>query len=449
MIEVIRGAARERRAARLADIGARSVALDVELMRAVGRIVEDVRRRGDAALLDHTERFDDVRLRPDEIRVDARQLRRSAEAVGANVRHALREAIGRVRAFHEREREASWEMETAAGVRLGQRIAPLERAGLYVPGGTASYPSSVVMNVVPAQVAGVERILVSTPPRTVAENPAVAAALLELNVTEVYAVGGAQAVAALAYGTETIPRVDKITGPGNRYVAAAKKLVFGVVGIDSIAGPSEVVIVADETARADFCAADLLAQAEHGEDASAVLITTSETLAFAVAAEVERQARSLPRLALVEKSLAAFGAIIVVDDLAEACALVNELAPEHVEIMTRDADAVAARIRHAGAIFLGEHTPEAVGDYFAGPNHVLPTGGAARFSSALGVYDFVKRTSVLRYSPAELGRTAHMIADLAHAEGLDAHARSALIRLENGGREPGAQATPDRPTGNA
>jgi histidinol dehydrogenase len=231
-------------------------------------------------------------------------------------------------------------------------------------------------------------------------------------------------------------------------VAAAKKLVFGVVGIDSIAGPSEVVIVADETARADLCAADLLAQAEHGEDASAVLITTSETLACAVAAEVERQARSLSRLPLVEKSLAAFGAIIVVDDLAEACALVNELAPEHVEIMTRDADAVAARIRHAGAIFLGEHTPEAVGDYFAGPNHVLPTGGAARFSSALGVYDFVKRTSVLRYSPAELRRTAHMIADLAHAEGLDAHARSALIRVENDGRELGAQSTPGRPAGN-
>ncbi|MDQ1523028.1 MAG: histidinol dehydrogenase, partial [Pyrinomonadaceae bacterium] len=244
-------------------------------------------------------------------------------------------------------------------------------------------------------------------------------------------VGGAQAVAALAYGTETIPRVDKITGPGNRYVAAAKKLVFGVVGIDSIAGPSEVVVVADETARAEFVAADMLAQAEHGEDASAILITTEDALAVAVAAEIERQARSLTRVALVEKSLSEFGAIILVDSLVEACELVNELAPEHLEIMTRDAEATAARVRHAGAIFLGEHTPEAVGDYFAGPNHVLPTGGAARFSSALGVYDFVKRTSILRYSHAELGRTAHMIAALARAEGLDAHARSALIRLEN------------------
>ncbi|HEY0082965.1 MAG TPA: histidinol dehydrogenase, partial [Pyrinomonadaceae bacterium] len=400
--------------------------------RAVYLIVEDVRRRGDAALVEYTERFDGVRLAPCELRIDEGQLRRSAGRAEANVRHALREAIRRVRAFHEREREESWEMETDGGVRLGQRVAPLESAGLYVPGGTASYPSSVVMNVVPAQVAGVDRIVVVTPPRTLAENPAVAAALLELNVTEVYAVGGAQAVAALAYGTETISRVDKITGPGNRYVAAAKKLVFGIVGIDSIAGPSEVVIVADDTARADYCAADLLAQAEHGEDASALLITTSETLALAVADEVERQARSLPRVALAEKSLADFGAIIVVDDLEEACALVNELAPEHVEIMTREADAVAARVRHAGAIFLGEHTPEAVGDYFAGPNHVLPTGGAARFASALGVYDFVRRTSILRYSSAELGRTAHMIAALAQAEGLDAHARSALIRLENG-----------------
>jgi histidinol dehydrogenase len=441
MIEVIPVAAREQRTRRLAHIAARSVALDVELMRSVGAVVEDVRRRGDAALVDYTERFDGVRLAPGEIRVDAEQLRRSAEQAGADVRHAMREATRRVRAFHEREREQSWEMETAAGVRLGQRIAPLERAGLYVPGGTASYPSSVVMNVVPAQVAGVERIVVATPPRTLAENPAVAAALLELNVTEVYAVGGAQAIAALAYGTETIPRVDKITGPGNRYVAAAKKLVFGVVGIDSIAGPSEVVIVADDAARADFCAADLLAQAEHGEDASAVLITTSEPHAFAVAAEVERQMRSLPRRALAEKSLAEFGAIIVVDNLEEACVLVNELAPEHVEIMTREAEAVAARVRHAGAIFLGAHTPEAVGDYFAGPNHVLPTGGAARFSSALGVYDFVKRTSVLRYSPAELGRTAHMIAALARAEGLEAHARSALIRLEDG--SPGSPSIDD------
>ncbi|HEV7904471.1 MAG TPA: histidinol dehydrogenase [Pyrinomonadaceae bacterium] len=434
MIEVIRKEEGQRREAKLARVAARSVALDGELMRAVAVVLEDVRTRGDEAIIELTERFDGVRLERGDLRIGERQLRESARLADAPVREALREAIKRVRAFHEREREESWEMEAGAGVRLGQRITPIERAGLYVPGGTASYPSSVVMNVVPAQVAGVERIVVATPPRTLAENPALAAALVELNVTEVYAVGGAQAIAALAYGTETIPRVDKITGPGNRYVAAAKKLVFGVVGIDSIAGPSEVVVVADDTAHAEFVAADLLAQAEHGEDASAILITTDEKLAVAVAAEVERQARKLGRLSLIEKSLADFGAIIVLDDLDEACELVNRLAPEHLEIMTRDAEAFASRVRHAGAIFLGEHTPEAVGDYFAGPNHVLPTGGAARFSSALGVYDFVKRTSLLRYSPAELGNTAHMIAALARAEGLDAHARSALIRLEDGGR---------------
>jgi len=434
MIEVIRYDERERRERKLARIAARSVALDSELMRTVASIIEDVRTRGDEAVLAYTERFDGVKMSGGELRIDEGQLRQSAERADQSVCHAIREAIKRVRAFHEREREESWELETGEGMRLGQRITPIDRAGLYVPGGTASYPSSVVMNVVPAQVAGVERIIVVTPPRTLSENPAVAAALLELNVGEVYAVGGAQAIAALAYGTETIPRVAKITGPGNRYVAAAKKLVFGVVGIDSIAGPSEVVIVADETARADFIAADLLAQAEHGEDASAVLITTSETLALEVGLEVERQSGSLSRLSIIEKSLAEFGAIIVLNNLAEAWELVNELAPEHLEIMTRDAESFAARVRHAGAIFLGEQTPEAVGDYFAGPNHVLPTGGAARFSSALGVYDFVKRTSILRYSPGEMRNTAHLIAALAGAEGLDAHARSALIRLDNSAR---------------
>ena len=431
MIEVILCEERERRERKLARIAARSVALDGELMRTVASIIEDVRTRGDEAVIAYTEHFDGVKMSRGELRIDEGQLRQSAERADESVCQALREAIKRVRAFHEREREESWEMETAEGVRLGQRITPIDCAGLYVPGGTASYPSSVVMNVVPAQVAGVERIIVVTPPRTLLENPAVAAALLELNITEVYAVGGAQAIAALAYGTETIPRVAKITGPGNRYVAAAKKLVFGVVGIDAIAGPSEVVIIADETGRAGYIAADLLAQAEHDEDASAVLITTNETLAFAVAGEVERQSKSLPRLSIIEKSLAGFGAIIVLNNLDEACELVNELAPEHLEIMTRDAEGFASRVRHAGAIFLGEHTPEAVGDYFAGPSHVLPTGGAARFSSALGVYDFVKRTSILRYSPGEMKNTAHMIAALANAEGLDAHARSALIRLDN------------------
>ena len=431
MIEIIRSTEKERRARKLACIASRSVALDAELMRAVSGIIEDVRERGDAALIDYTARFDGVNLRREELRVDARALRASAERVDARVLAALREAIKRVRAFHEHERESSWEFEPQPGVRLGQRIAPLESAGLYVPGGKASYPSSVVMNVVPAQVAGVERLTVVTPPRTLAENPAVAAALLELNVMEVYAVGGAQGIAALAYGTETVPRVDKITGPGNKYVAAAKRLVFGAVGIDSIAGPSEVVIMADESARANFIAADMLAQAEHDEEASSILLTNSDALADAVADEIGKQVPKLSRSSVIEASLAQYGAIIVVDDLDEACALVNEIAPEHLEIVAQDEDAVAERVRHAGAIFLGAQTPEAVGDYFAGPNHVLPTGRASRFSSALGVYDFGKRTSILRYSSDELERTAHMIATLAHAEGLDAHARSALIRTKD------------------
>jgi len=430
VIEIIHSSEIERRREKLRRISSRNVAFEIGLLADVTKIIEDVRGRGDAALIEYTARFDGVSLQPEELRVREDVLRHSAERVDARVLEALREAIRRVRAFHEHERTETWEMRNERGVRLGQRITPIERAGLYVPGGTASYPSSVIMNVVPAQVAGVARLVVTTPPRTLAETPAVAAALLELNVTEIYQVGGAQAIAALAYGTETIPRADKITGPGNKYVAAAKKLVFGAVGIDSIAGPSEVVIITDETARASFVAADLLAQAEHDEDASAVLITTSDKLAREVAVEVVRQIESLPRRRIIERSLQQHGAIIVVDDMREACEFVNELAPEHLEIITRDDDAVAANIKHAGAIFFGAHTPEAVGDYFAGPNHVLPTGSAARFSSALGVNDFVRRTSILRYSREEMRETAQMIAALAHAEGLDAHARSALIRVE-------------------
>ena len=409
-------------------LAARSVVIDAELLRVVSSIVDDVRARGDRALIEYAARFDGVDLKASELRIDEQQLRGTAERADKRVIDALREAIRNVRVFHERQLEESWTINPADGVRLGQRITPLERVGVYVPGGTAAYPSSVVMNVVPAQVAGVERIVVTTPPRTLAENPAVAAALLELNVTEVYAVGGAQAIAALAFGTETIPRVDKITGPGNKYVAAAKKLVFGVVGIDAIAGPTEVVIVADETARPEFVAADMLAQAEHGEDASAILITTSESLAKEVAREVERQLETLPRRQIAEASLREYGAVMLVETLEEGCSIVNELAPEHVELSTSEDEAVAAKIRHAGAIFFGPYTPEAVGDYFAGPNHVLPTGRTARFSSALGVYDFVKRTSLLRYSPEAFASVSDQVAVLAECEGLSGHARSASIR---------------------
>jgi histidinol dehydrogenase len=412
----------------MSRLASRSVALDSELLAQVGAIIDDVRARGDEALIDYTRRLDSVELR--ELRISEEALRRSAEKVDKEVVAALRVAIDNVRVFHERQVEQSWEISPAEGVRLGQRITPLESVGLYVPGGTAAYPSSIVMNVVPAQVARVERMVVTTPPRTLAENPAVAAALLELNVKEIYAVGGAQAIAALAFGTETIPRVDKITGPGNKYVAAAKKLLFGVVGIDAVAGPSEIVIIADQAARADFIAADLLAQAEHGEDASAVLITTYEALAERVAEELARQIESLPRREIAQMSLQSYGAIVLVASIDDACSLVNELAPEHVEIITTDDEATAAKIKHAGAIFFGSYTPEAVGDYLAGPNHVLPTGRTARFSSALGVYDFVKRTSTLRYSTSAFASAADNVSLLAQCEGLAAHARSATIRKE-------------------
>lgn len=430
LIRRIRGSDRQTLGEWLSHLAARSVALDAELIKIVTSIVEDVRTRGDEALIEYTARFDKVELKPSELRVAEEELRRVAASVDKRVLEALRHAIRNVREFHQRQVEESWTIEPAIGIRLGQRITPLERVGLYVPGGTAAYPSSVVMNVVPAQVAGVERIVVATPAQTVGQNPAVAAALLELGITEVYAVGGAQAIAALAFGTETVPRVDKITGPGNKYVAAAKKLVFGVVGIDSIAGPSEVVIVADERGSADLISADLLAQAEHGEDASSILITTSEALAKNVAEEVERQAESLPRREIVRESLREYGAIVLVETLDEACEIVNELAPEHVEIVTADDERIAAKIHHAGAIFFGAYTPEAVGDYIAGPNHVLPTGRTARFSSALGVYDFVKRTSLLRYSEAAFSSVAEAVAILAQCEGLDAHARSASIRVK-------------------
>lgn len=430
MIEIIPINEKVRLDAKLQRIRQRNVAFDAELMSQVTAIIDDVRLRGDAALIDYAAAFDGLVMRPADLSIGWESLHEAAAGVDIKVVEALREAIARVRAFHECERQLSWDMDRPNGVRLGQRVTPIERVGLYVPGGTASYPSSVVMNVVPAQVAGVDRIVVVTPPGSIQNNPAVAAALVELNVKEVYAVGGAQAIAALAYGTETIPRVDKITGPGNKFVAAAKKQVFGVVGIDSIAGPSEVVVLADETARPTYVAADLLAQAEHSEDASAILVTTSEPLAREVSREITEQINHLPRASIITKSLADFGAIIVVNDFTEACVFVNELAPEHLEIMARDDELISAQIRNVGAIFFGEQTPEAAGDYLAGPNHVLPTAGAARFSSALSVHDFLKRTNFLRYHAAELRRTAPLIATLAMEEGLDGHARSALLRLE-------------------
>jgi histidinol dehydrogenase len=429
MIEIVKlTGSRVEESAKLKKILSRSVGLNDEILARAGAIIGEIRERGDAALVEFTERFDGVKLSPETLRVDRRTIEELAAQVDGDLIAAMREAIANIRHYHEHQLARDWEITRENGVRLGQRVRPLEIVGLYVPGGSAAYPSTVMMNAAPAQVAGVERVVVVTPPAQFKQNPVIAATLKELNLFEVYTVGGAQAVAALAYGTETIPRVDKIVGPGNQYVAAAKKLVYGDVDIDSIAGPSEIVVVADDTARADFVAADLLSQAEHSEDAAAILITTSETLAEATRDEIIKQTRTLSRREIIERSLADFGALIVVESLDAACALVDRIAPEHVEVITENDEAAAAKINHAGAIFIGAYSPEPVGDYFAGTNHVLPTGGSARFASALGVYDFQKRTSVIRYTRAELRRTAGAIDMLARAEGFDAHARSATIR---------------------
>lgn len=429
MIRVIPRADSSQREQFMSRLAARAIGFDADLLSLVSEIINNVRKQGDEALVEYASKFDRIELTASDLKLPVELIRESAMKVDASVLSALRESIKNVREFHERQREQSWRIVDERGY-VGQRITPIEVVGLYVPGGTAAYPSSVIMNVVPAQVAGVERIVVTTPPGTVQQNPAVAAALIELNVDEVYAVGGAQAVAALTFGTRTIPAVDKITGPGNKYVAAAKKLVFGVVGIDAIAGPSEVVIVADESARPDFIVADLLAQAEHGEDASSILITTDEELALSVVTEIEKQISVLPRREIIEASLANYGAVIIVENLVDACELVNQLAPEHVELLTVDDESCATRIKHAGAIFLGPYSPEAVGDYFAGPNHVLPTGRTSRFSSALGVYDFVKRTSLIAYSREAVTDAANKIAVIAESEGLQAHANSAVIRVD-------------------
>jgi histidinol dehydrogenase len=419
--------------------------LDSETVRLTADIVRAVREQGDAALFRFTERYDGVTLTAQNVRADPALIETLANQVGAELRAHLRQAIENVRLFHERQRESSWVLEQADGVRLEHRIAPLDSVGLYIPGGKAAYPSSVIMNAIPAQTAGVRRVVAVTPANAFMSNPVIAAALYECGVTEVYTVGGAQAVAALAYGTESVPRVDKIVGPGNRFVTAAKQQVYGAVDIDAIAGPSEVVVVADETAHPLIVAADMLAQAEHDPSAAAVCVTTSESLARRVKAEVETQAATLSRRETVVASLNAYGAIFLTETIDEACELVNRLAPEHVEVITANAETVAEKIQFAGAIFIGEASAEAVGDYFAGPSHVLPTGGSARFFSPLGVYDFVRRTNVIRYSYQRLEKTAAAITAIADAEGLDGHARSIRMRMQrhSGPLTPNTQPLPN------
>ena len=405
----------------------REVAEDVD--ETVRTIIAEVVARGDEALIEYTRRYDGLDLTPDRLRVAPAEIEAAAAACSPEDIEALALAKARIEAFHRQQKPADHLATDALGVTLGWRWTALESVGLYVPGGTASYPSSVLMNALPAKIAGVPRIVMVVPAPGGRISPLVLAAAKLAGVDEVFWVGGAQAIAALAYGTRTIAPVAKIVGPGNAWVAAAKRRVFGQVGIDMIAGPSEVLILADRDANPDWIAADLLAQAEHDAAAQAVLITDDASLADAVEVAVGRQLATLPRAETARASWRDFGAIILVSALADAIPLVDRLAPEHLEIETRDADALASRIRNAGAIFLGGHTPEAIGDYVGGPNHVLPTARSARFASGLSVLDFMKRTSILRCSPEALRALAPAAIALGRAEGLEAHARSVAIRL--------------------
>ncbi|MFA6267126.1 MAG: histidinol dehydrogenase [Pseudolabrys sp.] len=409
----------------------RESAADVEA--AVRAIIADVQARGDKALFELTAKFDRVDLAKVGLRVTAAEIDAALAACDAEALAALKLARDRIEAYHLRQKPKDDRFTDALGVELGTRWTAIEAAGLYVPGGTAAYPSSVLMNAVPAKVAGCERLVMVVPAPDGKLSPLVLAAARIAGVDEVYRIGGAQAVAALAYGTETIAPVSKIVGPGNAYVAAAKRVVFGQVGIDMIAGPSEVLIIADNTGNPDWIAADLLAQAEHDVSAQSILITDDASLAAQVEKAVEAQLRTLPRAAVAAPSWRDFGAIIMVGKLDDAIALTDRLAPEHLEIATDDPERFVARIRNAGAIFIGAHTPEAIGDYVAGSNHVLPTARSARFSSGLGVLDFMKRTSLLKCGPEQLRALGPAAIALGKAEGLDAHARSVAIRLNLAG----------------
>ncbi len=402
---------------------------DADVDDAVAAIIDDVARRGDAALVDYTARFDRMALDPARLRLSPREIADTAAQASADTVAALRLAAERIESFHRKQLPQAIDYVDGAGVRLGMKWGPLASAGLYVPGGTAAYPSSVLMNAIPAKVAGVERLVMVVPTPDGALNPLVMAAASLVGVDEIYRVGGAQAVAALAYGTETIAPVDKIVGPGNAYVAAAKRRVFGRVGIDMIAGPSEILVIADNRNDPTWIAADLLSQAEHDVSAQAILITEDAEFAAMVEKAVGTHLTTLPRALIAGQSWNANGAIIVVRDWDEAVALVDRVAPEHLELAVDEPELLAQRIRHAGAIFLGRYAPEAVGDYIAGPNHVLPTARSARFASGLGVFDFLKRTTLVGCNADGLAALAPAAIRLAEAEGLDAHALSLSIRL--------------------
>ena len=398
---------------------------------AVAEIIETVKKGGDEALFSYTEKFDHCKMDAAHIRVTREEIDEAYQKVDADFVEVMKKSAANIRAFHEKQLRNSWFDPKPDGTILGMKILPIAIAGVYVPGGKAAYPSSVLMNVLPAKVAGVERIIMTTPPGADGRvNPGTLVAAHIAGVDEIYKVGGAQAIAAMAFGTQSIPKVDKITGPGIIFVALAKKACFGYVSIDSIAGPSEILVIADETANPRYVAADLLSQAEHDELASAILITTSKTLADQVSVEVDRFVANLSRREIIEKSLNNYGYILLVDSLDEAADTANEIASEHLEILTKDPFAMMTKIRNAGAIFLGEYSSEPLGDYFAGPNHVLPTNGTARFFSPLNVNDFLKKTSIISYSRPALEKIHQDIECFAENEGLTAHANSIRVRFE-------------------
>ncbi len=393
-------------------------------------IVEDVRARRDEALFDYTRQFDGADINAGNVLVTEEEIKEAYDKIDPSLLQVIRKALVNIRSFHEKQRQNSW-FDSRDGMILGQKVIPLQRAGVYVPGGRAVYPSSVLMNIVPAKAAGVEQVIMATPPDKDGNvDPSTLVAAKEAGADAVYKAGGAQAVAALAFGTESIPKVDKIVGPGNIYVALAKKAVFGYVSIDSIAGPSEILVLADETADPRYVAADLLSQAEHDEMASAILITTSKKLAEAVSAEIDQFTAELSRREIIRKSLDNYGYILTADSMEEAVAAANEIASEHLEILTENPFDVMTKIRNAGAVFLGPYSCEPLGDYFAGPNHVLPTNGTARFFSALSVDDFVKKTSIISYSREALQPIYKDIVQFAECEQLTAHANSIRVRFE-------------------
>lgn len=417
--------------ARLDELLAFETAQDPQVDATVAGILADVKARGDAAVLEYTRQLDGFDAHSVlELAVGKDDLWNAARQIPAAQRDALGAAATRIQMYHSKQLAASWEFTEADGTVLGQRITPLERVGLYVPGGKAAYPSSVLMNAIPAKLAGVGELIMVSPTPGGERNPLVLAAGAVAGVDRLFTIGGAQAVAALAYGTATIPRVDKIVGPGNAYVAAAKRRVFGMVGIDMVAGPSEILVVCDGATDADWIAMDLFSQAEHDELAQAILLTPDRAFTDAVLASIERQLADMPRRDVIRASLAGRGALIKTRDLDEACLLVNRIAPEHLELSVAEPERLLPRIRHAGAIFLGRHASEALGDYCAGPNHVLPTSRTARFSSPLGVYDFQKRSSVISVSRDGAQTLGKIAAELARGEGLPAHAKSAEYRMK-------------------